>query len=202
MFDFFKKDQTKSGNHQEQTTALVLSEHTGNTMVFLSDEVDGDLWYDLAPHIKTLVLRLSDVFEWKYDRYPTPAIRDRSQHEAFVSDLQKALLFIPCTSATFLTRFWMAGKIDARLKPLLAQTSVQPIPLRVAHGVSQSMLAKPLAAYPTGHARDEACVQGVATLEQKVLSYQSRQGNTNVQAPIAQLVETSSRLLVASSARK
>jgi hypothetical protein len=202
MFKLFKKDQTTSGNNQEQTTALVLSEHTGNAIVFLYDEVDSDLWYDLAPHINTLVLRLPDVFEWKYYRYPTPAIRDRSQHEAFVSDLQKAFLFIPCTSATFLTRFWMAWKSDARLQSLLAQTSVQPIPLRAAHGVSQSMLAKPLAAYPTGHARDEACVQVVAALEQKVLRYRSRQGKTDGQAPIAQLVETSSRLLVASSARK
>ena len=56
MFEFFKKDQTKSGNNQEQTTALVLSEHTGNAIVFLYDEVDSDLWYDLAPHINTLEL--------------------------------------------------------------------------------------------------------------------------------------------------
>jgi hypothetical protein len=192
-----RSSSSKLTNEQAQTATLIVPEHTGNTIVFLYDEVDRDLWYDLSPHINTLILRLPDVFAWKYYHYPIIPNRNKSEHEAFVSDVQKAFLFIPCTSATFLTRFWRAWKIDDRLKPLLAQTYVQPIPLRAAHGVAQSMLAKPLAAYPSGHARDEACVQVIATLEQKLRTYQGMRGNTDGQATVALLEETKSPLFIA-----
>src|SRR5262249_1940071 len=118
MFDFLKKDQSKAGNDQEQTTELVQAELTSNTIVFLYDDLDRVLWYDLAVHINTLILRLPDVFQWKYYLYPAAATRGESKHEEFVSDLGKAFLFIPCTSATFLARFLQAIKIDTRLTPL------------------------------------------------------------------------------------
>jgi hypothetical protein len=192
MFELITKRFTREKQEPEKTTALQVPEPSGNTIVFLYDDADRDLWYDLAPHINTLVLRSPNVFSWKYYCYPTPMTRGESQHEAFVHDLEQAFLFLPCTSATFLTHFWTSCKIDTRMTPLLAQRYVQPIPLRAAHGVSQSILAQPLSAYPAGHAREAACVQVVAALEQKLLGYQRhRQGET--QAPVALLAETTSK---------
>jgi hypothetical protein len=193
MFEQMK--QFFSSNEENKQKTVLVPEPTGNTILFLYDEADRDLWYDLAPHISTLVLRMPDVWSWKYYHY-TPT--GEGQHEAYVRDLEKAFLFLPCTSATFLTRFLQACQKDERLRPLLSGTYVQPIPLRAAHGVTQSLLAQPLAAYPRGDARDSACVQVVATLEQKLLSYMSRQGNTEM--PVALLEETASTLVVPSRA--
>jgi hypothetical protein len=97
--------------------------------------------------------------------------RNERHYETFVADLQKAFLFVPCTSATFLTRFLITRQKDAHLASLSGQTATQPIPLRAAHGVSQSILDKPLAAYLRGAERDQACVEVVAALERKLLSY-------------------------------
>ncbi len=194
MFEQVKQlFSSKQENEQEQKADLVIPEPTGKTILFLYDGADRDLWYDLAPHINTLVLRLPDVFTWKYYHYPVVPTQ-QGQHEAFVSDLEQAFLFLPCTSATFLTRFLLTTQKDARLASLLATTYVQAIPLRAAHGVTQSLLEKSLAAYPSGAARDCACVQVVAMLEQKLLSSLRRQGKT--QTPIALLQETTRGLVI------
>lgn len=198
MFEkFFKKDNTpQAGNDQEQTAEVVQAAPTSNAIVFLYDQVDRDLWYDLALHINTLVLRLPDVFTWKYYCYLASMTSGENKYEAFLSDLQQAFLFVPCTSATFLTRFLLTRQKDARLTSLLAQTYTRPVPLRAVHGVAQSLIAKPLAAYPSGHERDQACAQVIAVLEQKLPSYQGMRSNTNVEAPLALLTETTNRLML------
>jgi hypothetical protein len=199
MFEHFFTKNTQSDNGQ----TLMIPEPTGNTIIFFHHEADRDLWNDLAPHIHTLVLRLPNLFKWKYYYYRSRTISSESKHEEFVSDLEHALLFLPCTSVSFLNTFWQDTSSDARMPPLLAQTYVQPIPLRAAHGVWQSLLPKPLAAYPSGHARDEACVQVVATLEQKLLSYQGIRSNADVEAPLALLAETTNKLMLpATGSRK
>jgi hypothetical protein len=195
MFEqIFKKGKTQASNEQENTAQVVPAE-TGNTILFLYDEGDQDLWLDLAPHISTLILRLPDVLVWKYYRYPVQK-RSESHSETFVADLQKAFLFVPCTSATFLTRFLLTRHKDARLASLLNQTYTQPLPLRAAHGVTQSILDKPLAAYPRGAERDAACVEVVAALEEKLRMYLGTRGNTDEGAG---LVETNSPLMLSPS---
>jgi hypothetical protein len=195
MFEqMFKKGKTQASNEQENTAQVVPAE-TGNTILFLYDEGDQDLWLDLAPHINTLVVRLPDVLVWKYYRYPVQR-RNERHSETFVADLQKAFLFVPCTSATFLTRFLITRQKDAHLASLSGQTATQPIPLRAAHGVTQSILDKPLAAYLRGAERDAACVRIVAALEEKLLSYLRMRGNTDEGAG---LVETNSPLMLSAS---
>jgi hypothetical protein len=188
-------------NHEQENTTQVVPIEAGNTILFLYDEVDCDLWYDLAPHINTLILRLPESLVWKYYLYPVQR-RSENQYATFMSDLQQTFLFIPCTSATFLVRWLSAKKSDARLASLLAQTYTQPIPLRAAHGVSQSILAQPLAAYPAGAERDNACVAVVAALEEKLLSYHRMRESTHAVAPVTGLAETASSLLLATQAHR
>jgi hypothetical protein len=193
----FEQIWKRSPKQNHENTAQVRPADTGNTILFLYDEADQNLWYDLAPHLSTLILRLPSALVWKYYRYPVQR-GGENHHEAFVSDLQQAFLFVPCTSAAFLVRFLLARQKDARLASLLAQTYTQPIPLRAAHGVTQSILDKPLAAYPRGAERDQACVRLVAALEQKLLSHLGMRGNTD--APTAVLVETQNPLVLAAKA--
>jgi hypothetical protein len=198
MFEqIFKKGKTQASNEQENTAQVVPAE-TANTILFLYDEVDQDLWLDLAPHINTLVVRLPDVLVWKYYMYPVQR-RNERHYETFVADLQKAFLFVPCTSATFLTRFLLTRHKDARLASCFRHTCTQPIPLRATHGVSQSILEQPLAAYPAGNARDQACVEVVAALEEKLRMYLGMRGNTDEGAG---LVETVSPLMLSASGKR
>jgi hypothetical protein len=195
MFEqMFKKGRKETSNNHENTTLVVPAE-TANTILFLYDEGDQDLWLDLAPHINTLVLRLPDGFTWKYYMYPVQR-QGESHYQAFIGDLQQAFLFVPCTSATFLTRFLITRQKDARLASLSGQTATQPLPLRAAHGVTQSILDKPLAAYPRGAERDAACVRIVAALEEKLRMYLGTRGNTDEGAG---LVETNSPLMLSPS---
>jgi hypothetical protein len=93
MFEqMFKKGKTQASNEQENTAPVVPADR-GNTILFLYDEVDQDLWLDLAPHINTLVLRLPDVLVWKYYMYPVQR-RNERHYDAFVADLQQAFLFV------------------------------------------------------------------------------------------------------------
>jgi hypothetical protein len=195
MFEqMFKKGKTQASNEQENTAPVVPADR-GNTILFLYDEGDQDLWLDLAPHINTLILRLPDVLVWKYYMYPVQR-RNERHYETFVADLQKAFLFVPCTSAPFLMRFCLTRHKDARLASLLSQTYTQPLPLRAAHGVTQSILDKPLAAYLRGAERDAACVRIVAALEEKLRMYLGMRGNTDEGAG---LVETVSPLMLSPS---
>lgn len=199
MFETFL-GRGKAQSDNEQQTQLRMLGPSSSTILFLYDEMDHALWSDLAPHIQTLALLMPSFFEWKYYLYPLPRTQIESKYKAFVHDLEKTLLFLPCTSATMLSRFFQTIKGDTRLATLLAQTHVQPIPLRAAHGVKQSTLVKPLAAYPSGNARDEACVQVVAMLEQKLTAYLRTRGNGGI--AVRELVETKSPLLVAPPAHR
>jgi hypothetical protein len=196
MFEqMWKRSRKEASNNHE---SVMPPAETGNTILFLYDEEESTLWYDLAPHINTLVVRLPDVFTWKYYRYPVQR-QGESHYQAFISDLQQAFLFVPCTSASFLSRFLLTRHKDARLASCLSQTYTQPIPLRAAHGVTQSILDKPLAAYPRGAERDQACVEVVAALEEKVLRYLGMRGNTDEGAG---LVETPSPLMISASGKR
>src|SRR5216117_1512826 len=85
MFERWKRHFSSEQNKEQgNTTTEIIPSPTGNTILFLYDEVDSALWYDLAAHIDTLVLRLPDIFEWKYYLYPIPGTRKESKYEAFI----------------------------------------------------------------------------------------------------------------------
>jgi hypothetical protein len=186
---FFTRANNQPTAEQETAT---LSVPEGNTIITFFHESDRDFWSDLGPHVNILMLRLSGLFEWKFYYYHSQLRNAENKHEAVVSDLEKTFLFLPCTSVNFLNAFWQDLKNDTRMAPLLREVHVQPIPFRAAHGVAQSLLEKPLAAYPPGHARDEACVQIVAALEQKIRACKG----IDKQPPVALLSETTSRMIV------
>ncbi len=185
------KEQTGADGNQEGMGTVLLETTGGNTVLFLHDEADSHLWYELAPHIDLVTLHFPNLFTWKYYCYRHATKSGEGKYEAFLSDLEQACLFLPCTSVTFLTSFWRDLQKDARLLPLLASVSVQPIPFKAAHGVSQSLLLKPLAAYPQGCERDQACVEVIAALEQKLLLHTRRQAS--MYTPAVLLSETVSR---------
>lgn len=175
---------------------LQREESSRRVVLFLYHGQDCELWSHLAPHISTLVLRLHRVgLDWKYYTYALPQLREeQDRHEAFVSHLQTALLFPPCTSADFLSIFWHKAHSDARIGEALSMTQIQPIPLRAAYGVSQSLLPRPFAAYAAGPERDEAAVQIIAGLEKRLLSSLARMGKVSVRrTPL--LAETGAKVL-------
>lgn len=190
----------RSPKEEEQAQSIVVPEYTGNTIMFHYHEEDRELWYDLGQHINTLVMRLSSQeWRWKYYHYFTRKISEEennAKHKAFMQDLEQTFLYIPCTSAPFITKFLQSMETQEDVKNAIAQTYIQPVPLRPTHGVSQSILPKPLAAYASGHERDEACAQVVATLEHKLLSYQNLRGEEK-REPAALLEETKTPLLLA-----
>lgn len=165
----------KSAEPEAQTAEIVPVETvpTRNAIVFLYHELDQAVFSELYIHIEALMARLGSAFTWKCYLYPTYLTKEGA-HEAFVKDLGQAIIFMPCTSAQFLTRFWAAMKGDRRIKSLLESTVVQPIPFRLAHGVSQSLLEHPLTAYDQGHSRDVACSQVVSFIERTLLEQMSQ----------------------------
>jgi hypothetical protein len=190
MFDqlrHFRASKQETASEATETTALQIA--TNSTIVTLHNDTDSTLFLELLPHLETLALRFPGLFAWKHYQYPPAHFKGESKHEAFISDLQTAFLFLPCTSAPFLTRFLQARQKDERLGPLLSRMYVQPLPFHACHGVSQTLLADPLSAYE-GSAREEACVRVVEALEQKLLRYLQRQGRS--EAPITLLQETAS----------
>jgi hypothetical protein len=147
----------------------------GKTSTLLCHEQDRDLWYDLMAHFTLLRVRLERVakgaFVWKSFYYPTTRAVEPNEYETFVQALQEGVVFVPGTSASLLLRFWQHGERDPRIGEALARQYVQPIPLRAASGVRQSIIAQPLAAYARGPEREEACVQIVEAIEQKLLRH-------------------------------
>ena len=170
---FFLPSKEEKKQIEQKTTEIQLSTlPTGTTIVLLYHQEDRDLMADLSPHLNVLALRLKGLFEWKYYSYRVSASQEENQHEEFVRQLgEEAFLFLPCTSGQFCQRFLEACQKDPRIPVALTQLYVQPLPLRIAQGVSPSILPQPLAAYASGHPREEACVQIVEELERKLLAY-------------------------------
>jgi hypothetical protein len=187
---FSSHEETEPETAIEQETPVEpVIDPSKKTIVFLSHDDDHELWFQLARHLKLLEYRLP-YLQWKYYMYPLPTTKEEENvHEEFMSNLQGALLFVPCTSALFLTRFWVACQKDHRLNNYLSRTQIQPIPLRAAHGVHQSILPKAFAAYAPGPERDEAAAAIVATLEEKLLWFLALAGQGQPEAPDLLLLE-------------
>lgn len=172
--------------------------HSPQRIVCLAHEQDQFLLAGLLPHLD-LVTRCQHTLRVHLHTYYYPSGPISQEHNIYgqmLTQLEQAVLFLPGTSAVFLTAFWKTAQDDERFRAALARPEliIAPIPLR-AYPLARpsALLPLPLAAYPEGHAREQACAQiaeGIARILANPRRFQRKQGQ---QVPLSLLLDAPSR---------
>ena len=137
---------------------------------------------------------LAKTYEKDLSTYQEELKKYQVKYSNAVRILERAVLFIPCMSNTFLTQFWTDIERDPALRTSLENPDFQVMPVMIRPTeIGISSLSEPLCAYE-GYHREVACQQIASMIEAALINSGDYKP---VETPLTTLFSSSATLHIA-----